>query len=124
MIARETLETLRANLEEEKRRLEEELMRFATRDPNVPGDWDTRFPQFEDRPAEIEENAQEIEQYEKLLDVEHTLELRLKEVTDALERIQKGTYGTCAECGKEIPLARLMANPTAATCLDHRPAQR
>jgi DnaK suppressor protein len=28
-----------------------------------------------------------------------------------------GTYGTCVDCGEEIPVARLMAAPTARRCL-------
>lgn len=48
-------------------------------------------------------------------------ELRMLEA--ALERVSEGTYGTCADCGGEIPLARLRAQPGAERCLacqDHR----
>lgn len=119
MIADTVKKSLKIRLEKEAEKLKQELAKFATKDPKVPGDWDTKFPQFEDRPSEIEENAAEIEQYEKLLDVEHNLELRLKEIAGALGRMANGMYGICAVCKKEIPLARLEANPTAATCIDH-----
>ena len=32
---------------------------------------------------------------------------RATEVVEALRRIQDGTYGICADCGKRIPAARL-----------------
>lgn len=34
----------------------------------------------------------------------------------ALDRLDDGTYGDCAECGLPIPLARLRACPWATTC--------
>ena len=41
-----------------------------------------------------------------------------QQVNDALERIEKGTYGLCLECGKPIPQARLEAIPEAELCLN------
>ena len=42
----------------------------------------------------------------------------LHEIDGALERIEKGTYGTCANCGGQIPEERLEANPWASLCID------
>jgi len=42
----------------------------------------------------------------------------LSQVVTALEKIEDGTYGTCAECGKPIPVARLDALPSATLCVD------
>ncbi len=36
----------------------------------------------------------------------------------ALERIEKGTYGYCMECGEQISVARLDAVPHARLCID------
>ncbi len=41
----------------------------------------------------------------------------LKQVNDALERFQQGTYGLCIQCGDEIDPARLKALPYATLCL-------
>jgi RNA polymerase-binding transcription factor DksA len=41
----------------------------------------------------------------------------LREVYDALARIEQGTFGRCEECGKEIPRERLEALPYARYCL-------
>ncbi|MGB8510805.1 MAG: TraR/DksA family transcriptional regulator [Pyrinomonadaceae bacterium] len=56
-----------------------------------------------------------------LQDVNQELGLRLGEresqavadIDQALLRIDEGSYGTCARCGKEIPERRLEAVPTA-----------
>ena len=39
------------------------------------------------------------------------------EVDAALARLDAGTYGRCAACGEEIPVARLAARPVARTCV-------
>ena len=39
------------------------------------------------------------------------------EVVDALQRIQDGNYGDCADCGKPIPDGRLEARPEASRCV-------
>jgi DnaK suppressor protein len=41
----------------------------------------------------------------------------LREVEAALGRMRDGTYGECAECGVDIDLQRLRANPTALRCI-------
>jgi RNA polymerase-binding transcription factor DksA len=44
-------------------------------------------------------------------------EAHLDEVDAALLRIEDGTYGVCAVCGRPIPDGRLEARPTATTCV-------
>lgn len=41
----------------------------------------------------------------------------LAQVTDALERFEQGTYGTCERCGTDIDPARLKALPYVTLCL-------
>jgi RNA polymerase-binding protein DksA len=49
----------------------------------------------------------------------------LAEIDGALARIEAGTYGTCAVCGKEIAPERLEAYPWASLCIDDaRKAER
>jgi RNA polymerase-binding protein DksA len=49
----------------------------------------------------------------------------LSEIMAALERIEKGTYGTCTVCGGEIGEQRLEAYPWASLCIDDaRKAER
>lgn len=39
-------------------------------------------------------------------------------VTQALQRLEDGSYGTCVDCGKEIPPERLKAQPEAIRCVE------
>jgi DnaK suppressor protein len=41
----------------------------------------------------------------------------LREITDALHRIDQGTYGTCMECEQPISVKRLDAVPWARYCV-------
>jgi DnaK suppressor protein len=43
---------------------------------------------------------------------------QLEQVEHALERMERGTYGICQRCGREIDFARLKAKPEAALCMD------
>jgi DnaK suppressor protein len=39
-------------------------------------------------------------------------------IDEALRRLEAGTYGECAECGTDIPAARLKALPFAVLCVN------
>jgi RNA polymerase-binding protein DksA len=41
-----------------------------------------------------------------------------RDVLIALKKLDEGTYGTCENCGKEIPWERLEAIPSARLCVD------
>ncbi len=41
----------------------------------------------------------------------------LRQIREALERIQAGTYGACAGCGEPISHERLLTLPYAAHCV-------
>lgn len=105
-------------LELEKKKLTKELKFFAKKDPRLKGNWLTRFPFFGLSRSHKDEGAEEIEEYENLLPVEHTLELRLKDVNHALNKIKKGTFGQCENCKKKIEIKRLEVIPEARLCLD------
>ncbi|RSK28283.1 yteA family sporulation protein [Bacillus sp. HMF5848] len=47
----------------------------------------------------------------------------LDDIEAALQALKDGTYGTCKECGKDIPVERLDALPTALYCKEHSPDQ-
>ena len=44
-------------------------------------------------------------------------EEHLAQVDAALARLDEGTYGVCAVCGREIPSERLEVRPAATTCV-------
>lgn len=41
----------------------------------------------------------------------------LRAIDDARERMAAGRYGDCADCGREIPFARLEVQPFAERCV-------
>lgn len=42
---------------------------------------------------------------------------KLQQVDDALARLDAGTYGICASCGRPIPAGRLEVRPFAEHCV-------
>jgi len=101
-------------LEQEKTALEKQLETFANKDPKLKGDWDSRFPKFDD---DIEGAADEVAEYTTRLPVEFSLETRLRDINLALEKIAKGKYGRCEKCGQEIEEKRLEIYPAARFCM-------
>ena len=47
-----------------------------------------------------------------------SLERQLSDVENALDRLAKGTYGICANCGNAILPERLFALPQAELCIN------
>ena len=111
------LQKQKNKLEERKTKLEQDLRKFAKKDPNIKGNWETKFPDFGIRTADSSEQTDQIEEYEATLSVEYTLETKLKEIEQALGRIKKDTYGTCQKCGKKVKIERLKAYPEASLCI-------
>ena len=102
------------SLKEKKTHLEQELSSFATKDPTVKGDWDTKYPRIPG--GDLEDAANEVEEYYTKLHIEFSLEKQLQQVNGALERIEKNQYGICENCKKEIPEERLLAMPESNHC--------
>lgn len=99
------IEELRGKLEAEKKNVQKELESFAEEDPNLKHNWDTIYPNRED--GDKDEEADEVQEYDNKLSLEYSLELKLKDVNEALEKMENGTYGKCEKCGKEIEKERL-----------------
>lgn len=68
--------------------------------------------------ADFEEQAVEREDEEVIEEVGRVAKIELDEVTIALERLEAGTYGICAECGDPINIERLKVMPMAKYCTD------
>jgi len=113
------LKDIQIKLFSERDSLEKELQKFAIKDPKLKNDWDSRFPDYgkNSESQAMEEAASEVEEYSTRLPIEYKLELRLKDINMALEKIEKGNYGVCEKCKKKISLERLMACPEAKMCI-------
>jgi DnaK suppressor protein len=42
---------------------------------------------------------------------------QLAEINEALDRLRRGSYGVCEQCGRGIPGERLGAQPATRTCV-------
>ena len=112
------LKDLEKKLEEQEVSIETELKKFAKEDKKLKGDWDTKYPKFNSGVGSqaLEDAADQVEEYVTLLPIEHNLELRLRDINLALEKIKKGKYGKCEKCGKNIKEERLKVYPEARVC--------
>lgn len=108
---KELIEELKTKLKEQESSIQKELESFAQEDPNLKHNWEAKFPNRED--ADKDESADDAQEYDNMLSLEHSLEMKLKDVNLALEKIDNGTYGICEKCGKEIETERLKAAPEA-----------
>jgi RNA polymerase-binding transcription factor DksA len=69
-----------------------ELNEDSTPNKNSTGDYDAKFPDFGDKE---DDNAAEVEIFERNLSMEKNLEVSLFNVDKALRKIEDGTYGKC-----------------------------
>jgi DnaK suppressor protein len=114
-LAQSTLDRFRRKLEDERGRLlaviaeieeEQEEVRLTETSSDRSPDPNT---------AEGGSLAFEIE---KELSLAKNAEGLLDQVTEALERIDAGAYGSCESCRGAIPVARLEALPYTKLCVD------
>ncbi len=104
--------TLTAQLEDERRTLEEDL---AAHGKKVGSDWQGTAAGFDQEEPDTVDEADKMEELATNVPLVETLEKRLSEVNDALARIAEGTYGIDEKTGEPIVVERLFANPAART---------
>lgn len=68
---------------------------------------------IDNHPADV---GDELFERSKDLSIRENNDMMLDKINDALENIEKGTYGVCSKCGKEIEGPRLDAVPYAVEC--------
>lgn len=72
------------------------------------------FPEYGDK---ADENAQETSDYSTNIVTQKVLEKSLEDVEKALKRMDSGEYGVCKYCQNPISSKRLIARPTANSCI-------
>ncbi|WP_226677657.1 TraR/DksA C4-type zinc finger protein [Mesobacillus jeotgali] len=75
---------------------------------------------YDNHPAD---SGTELFERSKNLAMDEHFDTQVEKVDQALEAIENGTYGKCAECGKEIPFERLEAVPYTLYCVEHSAEQ-
>jgi len=112
------MQHLKEKLSIEKEKLEKEMGSVGRKNPMVPNDWEP-LPSETGQSADLADQADVIVSRENNAAILADLEARYDTVLNALSRMEKGTYGKCDVCHKEIEAARLEADPTSTTCIAH-----
>lgn len=68
------------------------------------------------------DEADAVMDYERVRAETRNASMLLGEVDAALDRLDHGTYGKCAKCGRDINPRRLEALPYATLCIDDQSA--
>jgi YteA family regulatory protein len=117
-VDKEKLAELKQRLLEQKRELEERVQaHYGMREQMATSLQE--FAMYDNHPADI---GSEMFEREKDLALDSLDRETLKEIDQALARMEEGTYGICTVCGKPIPEERLEALPQSQTCKEHAPA--
>jgi YteA family regulatory protein len=117
-VDKEKLARFRERLLQEKRELEKRVQaHYGMREQMATSLQE--FSMYDNHPADI---GSELFEREKDLALDSLDRETLKEIDQALTRMDEGTYGRCTVCGQPIPEERLEALPHAQTCKEHAPA--
>lgn len=108
----DTQEKLREQLEEDRQQQLDQLEEYGA-DPygesvkNLGGDEEG----FADSGQVTEQRSEALAHIEQA-------RTRLHQIDEALQSMDEGTYGVCADCGEDINPARLEARPLSIRCVD------
>jgi RNA polymerase-binding transcription factor DksA len=103
-------------LEKEEDRLIESMSFLGHMSNDATGEWTVDISKPEDI-REFDNESDRMEEAATNESILETLEERLKEVRNALAKIEKGDYGKCEICQKEIEEDKLKANPATTKCM-------
>lgn len=109
------LKQVKEKLLDEKARLERDLtdMGYSV---DKHGEEHLEYP--ESGGNSDDDNALEVTTLADEMSIVERLRSDLRDATKALDALEKGTYGTCKYCKKEIDEKRLMARPTSSSCIE------
>lgn len=121
MLAKEQLQALTDRLKEQRDEFQRRLKtkkdsRLDLSEREASGE----LSSYDNHPADL---GTELFEREKDVALENHEEGQLNEIETALAAIEKGTYGVCKECGKDIPYERLEVIPSTLYCIEHTKKQ-
>jgi DnaK suppressor protein len=107
----------RARLEEERDRLLRLRAGLVTEDGAVVGAHVDELSSADQHPGDV---GTELFEHEKNAALLESVEAELRDIEDAFERLEKGTYGKSVLSGEPIPDERLEAVPWARYTVDEQ----
>ena len=75
----------------------------------------TELSNYDNHPADLGTDLFQLEMNNTLKQHQQNMKISVEE---ALDRIDKGVYGKCLDCEKEIPEERLLVRPDAKFCIE------
>lgn len=112
----EKLRYFKERLVEDQRRLEEELKESSSFNLDESlRDSVNELSSYDNHPADL---GSETFEREKDLALKLNLDEIIQRIGEALEQMDKGEYGNCEDCGREISLERLEALPYTTLCIE------
>ncbi|HLR64737.1 MAG TPA: TraR/DksA C4-type zinc finger protein [Pseudogracilibacillus sp.] len=112
MLTEKHMKELKSKLQEEKDELILKLQEKGKLVEEASGE----LSHYDNHPAD---SGTDLYEREKEQSFYQMYKDKLSQIDDALKRIEKGTYGHCLICDKQITLERLLASPEATTCIEH-----
>ena len=109
MVRGKALTDLRARLEKERESLVGDIETLDSENQTLPDDSGVG--------NHLADDASDVVSRDINLALRGNSQDLLAQVEAALQRVDDGTYGTCARCGKEINPERLEALPYATYCI-------
>ncbi|MBI4308292.1 MAG: TraR/DksA C4-type zinc finger protein [Chloroflexi bacterium] len=112
-ISPKTLARLRTALEEERDRLQKQIVELGQQLKELH-ESGAEEDGFGSHPADVSGDTYLEEVQASIMD---KAQETLRQIQNALERMDRKTYGRCIDCGTSILMERLEARPYAARCL-------
>lgn len=113
-IDEKVLAEIKNQLIKQREQLLKDLSSLSREDSHEADNRSVIFPEYGNK---ADENAQEITDYSTSVVTQKVLEKSLEDIEKTLKRIDGGDYGVCKYCHNPISPKRLLARPTANSCI-------
>jgi len=102
---------------------EKQLQEFKEQLEKAAGELEAQFSTVKkgvdfgnDVETDFSEEADEAEEFSNNLGMQDALKERMQNIERALDKMTRGEYGKCENCGKDIPLEVLKVDPESRLC--------
>ena len=109
---------IKEKLEKERDILLEQMKDMGKLNPET-GEWEATPEERDYQESDQNDMADRFEDFEERSSMIKDLEPRLKNILNALKKLNRESFGKCEVCKKNIEGTRMEANPAAKTCKKH-----
>ena len=98
-LTKKQLDEFKKSLSDERDYVEKELKTVSINNPNIKEDWVPEIESMSPPSGDIGDQSSQYADYQRNIAITAQLETRYNNIKDALERMEKGTYGICMKSG-------------------------